>query len=614
LDKSATSSETHTNPYSDILLAAEALQSLYIQISVIPAVMKNSKFALEIIKCVFSGFENSSRDFKPIHVQCDKILHFFLFDLGRNLDKMNYKSEADRFIELNESTLIKLAQDSGFLSYSENCDDFLHNSLLRIFWYKDTSLFSVAQMPTSFIDPVEASQNIYLLSQRRTKDYIRERWINGMINKRMHGSSLLLIRNLGGKFLWEASIVLLPRAVESLEKEVSSYNYDEITANLAHGYKRADLVQIALQDSVKSFSMSNNLYHSKNILHSFELLDRWKTSLAEANMKVLRKLQSKLESAEFDFFASKIEKNIRKMQIATAPIYGAVHRESNLYRFRDLRPLLINLGMVFPDPSSLKFRLISRGPDFNLRILQLDELSTRDVFSISVFFRKHGQNDFESILYCRETNSEFESFVSNLGQFVNLKDTKSFSADLTYHDIDSIPYFGCDEFQMLFIVSPLLKCAFSRARLLLQRNPVHLIWCEDKLVSNASEIRQQFSTFQKKSPKDEIGYPLVYIFIVPQDNNLFRIEIVDNHCSFYDNSKKMKHDDFKNECNDDLSSAVVSGSALCNLLRKTCASYLKKIVNRSVRVFAFRESAHDFIGCSRFPSCTTRPLHQHARK
>ncbi len=581
-----------SSPY-EIILASESIQSLYEHLYTMPWLLKYENITQETINNVYYGLQFSQIEFKAIYTQCEKLLCFLKYDLGKNYFSFN-ALDADQNFELTDNNLSKIAIDSGFFFFKN--DEIHESAYLRTFWQKESSLLSFMQLPNLKVDTLFLSQHIYLFSSRRTKDFVRNRWINGIENRKKHGSVLFLARNLSGKFMWEATSILLPRNTNDFSNFKEVNNQADFIEHSKH-YVHSDII---LHEFCETKSTQHADKQSKSIIYtSQDFFQNWYSeNFRESSYKTLKKNLGKQDTCENEYFAS-TSVIFNGYSTNNLPVSQSKPMKNSIdYCLRDVRLLLSNFGYIFSDSYGLplqNFQMIYPNQDYNLRMTQLDELSTSDVFSLSVAFRKRGQNDLASILANKHVSPSFDSFISNLGHSMYLNEAKAFDGDITSKDTDYIPYYACDEYQIYFVVSSMLKCSLNRAFSLFERNLVRIIWSEDSFVCKLTKTFQKPKHLEDNS---ENKFCVIYLFVIPLGNNLFRIVIDDDALFSSDSSnpktRARKNDDAKGEYfNEDAlsgplsSNTVVSGNVLCPLLRQTCTNYLKKYNKYNVMLLVF---------------------------
>lgn len=579
----------------EITLASEAIQSLYEHLYAMPWLLKHEYITQETISNVYYGLQFSQIEFKVIYSQCEKLLCFLKYDLGKNYLSFN-ALDFDQNFEFTDSNLSKIAIDSGFFVFKN--DEIHESAYLRTFWQKESSLLSFMQLPNLKVDTLFLSQHIYLFSSRRTKDFVRNRWINGIENRKKRGSVLFLARNLSGKFMWEATSILLPRQSCDFTNFKELNSQGDLIEN-SKNYVHSDLI---LSELSKSSHMTTDMQSKSIIYTSQDFFQNWySANFGETSYKILKKNFVKQDSNENEYFIS-CSVILNGYLSPNLPVsQSKPMKNSQDYCLRDVRLLLSNFGFIFSDSYGLpmpSFHMIYPNHDYNLRITQLDELSSSDVFSLSVAFRNRGQNDLASILSNKDVSPAFDSFISNLGHMMYLNEAKTFDGDITSKDTEYLPYFACDEYQIYFVVSSMLKCSLNRSYSLFERNLVRIIWSEDSFVCKLTKTFQRPKYLEENS---DSKLSVVYLFVIPLGNNLFRIVIDDDAYNTMESAngsipktRNRKNDEIKGEYfNEDglsgplSSNIIVSGNVLCPLLRQTCTNYIKKYMKHNVSFLCF---------------------------
>ncbi|XP_042904592.1 ral GTPase-activating protein subunit alpha-1 [Parasteatoda tepidariorum] len=185
--------------------------------------------------------------------------------------------------------------------------------------------------------------------------------------------------------------------------------------------------------------------------------------------------------------------------------------------FQHCRLLLNQLGFTFWDKRS-QFDLLKKNEQLLRELRNLDKQMCRDTHKIAVIYVAAGQEDKNSILSNPGASQEFEEFVAGLGWEVELETHPGFLGGLQRNKTtgDTAPYYATPFTEVIFHVSTRMSASMEPDSIHkkvchLGNDEVHIVWSEHSRDYRKEIIATEFCD--------------VLIVIYPVGGRMYRIHI-----------------------------------------------------------------------------------------
>ncbi|GFS68356.1 hypothetical protein NPIL_633392 [Nephila pilipes] len=350
----------------------------------------------------------------------------------------------------------------------------------------------------------------------------------------------VIIRDLGGKFSWDSSILYGPpdfyynspdidpfSAPASLEisqdqQPISNFIGDESSLLSSQGLRHRpkdvlptvensaddldnldDLLQYVGYTSSECVSMPGQPLNSASRLLNE---DGRQKEMEMINLILNQRNQEYSQSQKFSLNSCMEAKNVQ-----------SPHPVDANSQFQHCRLLLNQLGFTSWERRS-QFDLLKKNEQLLRELRNLDKQFCRDTHKIAVIYVATGQEDKNSILSNLGASQEFEEFVAGLGWEVELENHPGFLGGLQRNKStgDTAPYYATPFTEVIFHVSTRMSTIFEADTIHkkvchLGNDEVHIVWSEHSRDYRKEIIATEFCD--------------VLIVIYPLGGRMYRIHI-----------------------------------------------------------------------------------------
>eukprot|EP01102_Stenamoeba_stenopodia_P022731 TRINITY_DN9583_c0_g1_i1.p1 TRINITY_DN9583_c0_g1~~TRINITY_DN9583_c0_g1_i1.p1 ORF type:complete len:1236 (+),score=308.21 TRINITY_DN9583_c0_g1_i1:62-3769(+) len=267
-----------------------------------------------------------------------------------------------------------------------------------------------------------------------------------------------ITRDLSGRFVWESRIKYFPQPTNTPD---SSYPVDSCLVR--HAIPRTESSKELLNELERVLDDSNKKLYKQTLEQVLKCVKEESESYSRCDWPIEKPAAQPVYDDKNDLTATRLFLH----HFGFASIQNKTNFSNMLQSFDGK-----NTSTIESLLSTMK---------------QLDDISSRQCYKVSVLYLKSSPTTEKEVLECREMSQDFEDFISKIGWLVDLKTHKGYSGGLTEKDAEVISYYADFSLEIAYQINTLIHNT-SAKKSLLSQSTVSISWFDDWSKKNHSKV------------------------------------------------------------------------------------------------------------------------------